>query len=75
MTPKTPQQLARGRFLAALRTMPDEAFSWLISSCAPSMHLGRPQVWPDGVGGFQQASREAIAEAQAAAEAYLAGGA
>lgn len=65
----------RTRLLAALATMPDEAFDWLALACLPSamLHGAHAQIWPDGVGGFVAASRAAIDEARAAAGAYVAG--
>jgi len=64
----------RTRLLEALRTMPDEAFEWFVLATTPSAMLkgANAQIWPDGIGGFQQASKEAITEVRAAAEAYLA---
>jgi hypothetical protein len=71
----------RTRILAALAAMPDEAWDWLILACAPSAMLntgGAPasganiQIWPDGLGGFEEASRAAIEEVRAAADVYLA---
>lgn len=69
-----PPPLDRTRLLAALTTMPDEAFGWFVLATTPSAQLkgANAQIWPDGIGGFTQASKEAIAEIRAAAEAYLA---
>lgn len=66
---------ARNRFLAALITMPDEAFAWLVLASQPQAmtHGGNAQIWPDGTGGFMPASRVAIAAVQAAAADYLKG--
>lgn len=64
----------RTRLLNALATMPDEAFGWFVRATLPSaqLHGANAQIWPDGIGGFTQASKEAITEIRAAAEAYVA---
>ena len=62
----------RGDLIAALATMPDEAFGWVIG--ALSSHAGMRgflQIFPDGLGGFQHDSRASIDAAQAAADALL----
>jgi hypothetical protein len=63
----------RARLLAALATMPDEAFGWFVMATLPAAmtHGAQAQIWPDGIGGFTDASRAAITEVQAAAAAYL----
>jgi hypothetical protein len=63
----------RTALLDALRTMPDEAFSWLVLALQPAamIHGATAQIWPDGIGGFTAASRESIMAARTAAVAYL----
>jgi hypothetical protein len=63
----------RTRIMKALDTMPDEAFGWFVMACQPhSMVLGaNSQIWPDGMGGFMQASRDSVAELRDAAQEYL----
>jgi hypothetical protein len=62
----------RTRLLNALTTMPDEAFGWFVLATSASAHLAgaNTQIWPDGIGGFTQASKDAITEIRAAAEAW-----
>ncbi len=64
---------SRTRLLKALRTMPEEAFDWFVLATRPAAMLkgAHAQIWPDGIGGFTQASQAAITEVRAAAEAYL----
>lgn len=59
----------RLKLLLILATMPDEAFGWLVLNIAKVQ--GRPNVWPDGLGGFKPDSRAAIAAAREAATAIL----
>lgn len=67
---------ARTQLLHALETMPDEAFGWLVGGCLPPPHGAAggfgpmPRIWPDGLGGFLETSREAIVAVQTAAQAY-----
>lgn len=62
----------RVALIAALATMPDEAFGWFVLACAPSaLPSARAQIWPDGLGGFQEASRKSVEAVRAAASAYL----
>lgn len=61
----------RGPIIRALATMDDEAFSWLVLAMPPSamLHGGTCQIWPDGLGGFQdRATLEAL---RVAAQAWL----
>lgn len=54
--------------MAALASMPDEAFGWLLLTlCDLPLSTGRGQVWPDGLGGFMDASRVAIEKVRAEA--------
>jgi hypothetical protein len=66
---------SREKLLTLLDQMPMEAFSWLLLTLA---HIpGRGQIWPDGLGGFQDESRKSIkaveAEAMRMAEAEAGG--
>lgn len=63
------------RLCALLEGMPPEAFSWFVLATLPSAMLqgANAQIWPDGIGGFTQASKDAITEMRAAAEAYRPG--
>ena len=63
----------RGDLLAALATMPDEAFGWFVLACprAAMTKGGLAQIWPDGMGGFTQASRASVEAVRKAADAYL----
>jgi 4'-phosphopantetheinyl transferase EntD len=72
MTKKSPPD-ARTALLAALKTMPAEAFTYLVLACGQSAmtHGGLAQIWPDGIGGFGHDSQTAIAAVRAAAAAYL----
>jgi hypothetical protein len=58
----------REPLLNELRTMPLEAFSWLVSACATMGH-----VWPDHaeMGGFQKESQRSVARARQMADAYM----
>jgi hypothetical protein len=64
---------SRTRILKALEVMPDEAFGWFVLATTPSAMLkgANNQIWPDGVGGFMQASKDSINEIRAAAEEYV----
>jgi hypothetical protein len=64
----------RMRLLLALALMPDEAFSWFVLAAVPSamLHGATAQIWPDGIGGFSDESKQAITEVRDAANAYLA---
>lgn len=68
----SPAKLA---LLIRLAALPDEAFGWLVLALPPkAMAAGSPpyaQVWPDGIGGFSSASRQAINDVRAAAQGYL----
>lgn len=63
------------RILKAFADMPDEAFGYLLLAAAPSamFHGGQSQIWPDGIGGFSDASRASITEVRAACDEYLQG--
>jgi hypothetical protein len=63
----------RTALLAALTTMPDEAFEYFVLATAASAmtHGALAQIWPDGIGGFTGASRASITAIRAAAAAYL----
>lgn len=63
----------RGKMIEALATMDDEAFSWLVLAIPPRamLHGATCQIWPDGLGGFQD--REKIDELRTAAQAWLDG--
>jgi hypothetical protein len=63
----------RTRIIAALTTMPDEAFGWFVLAAQTSAMIkgGNTQIWPDGIGGFTDESRKSITEIRAAAEEYL----
>jgi hypothetical protein len=63
----------RGALITALATMPDEAFSWLVLAMQSSAmtHGATAQIWPDGMGGFQSASRESVAAARTAATEWI----
>jgi len=71
-TPTTPSSWhpARARLLAALGSMPDEAFEW--AAIALSRTRGATQIWPDGLGGFTRASQAGIEAVHDAADALLA---
>lgn len=47
--------VVRGRLLMVLATMPDEAFGWFVGWAS-----GMTMQYPDGLGGFQDASRVSI---------------
>jgi hypothetical protein len=61
------------RVITELAGMPDEGFSWLILCVPPKamMHGGTAQIWPDGIGGFQNATRVSIEATRAAAQEYI----
>jgi hypothetical protein len=61
---------ARARLLAALGSMPDEAFEW--AAIALSRTRGVMQIWPDGLGGFTRPSQAGIEAVRDAADALLA---
>ena len=63
----------RKDLIAALVTMPDEAFAWFVLACPPSAMLkgGNAQIWPDGTGGFSKESRISIDIIRKAADAYF----
>ena len=65
----------RGDLIAALATMPDEAFGWFVLACPQSAMTkgGLAQIWPDGMGGFSSASRASVEAVRNAADAYLKG--
>jgi Na+-transporting NADH:ubiquinone oxidoreductase subunit NqrA len=66
-------QTPREAVIAALTTMPDEAFAWVVLAMQSSAMTrgGNVQIWPDGIGGFSDASQVSIMAARTAAEAYL----
>jgi len=68
-----PADPRRWPLLAAIAAMPEEAFLWLVTSIA--LVPGRPNAWPDALGGFSPTSQIAILDAQHAAAEYLGGGA
>ncbi len=53
-----------GRLIGSLD---DEAFSWLVMTITG---MGRPPIWPDGLGGFRD--RNTIEKVRAACQAYVA---
>lgn len=55
------------RLLATLEAMPDEAFGWVVQT------LARQPIFPDGLGGFREESRRAIAAFNTALAAAAAG--
>lgn len=59
--------------IAALATMPAEAFWWFVLACPMSAMTkgGHAQIWPDGMGGFESASRASVEAVRKAADAYL----
>lgn len=59
------QITARKQMLAALAKMPEESFGWFVLWAS-----GVPMQYPDGLGGFQEASRKAITALRTAAKAY-----
>ena len=63
----------RGDLIAALATMPDEAFGWFVLACAMSAMTkgGNAQIWPDGMGGFSSESRASVDVVRAAADTYM----
>jgi len=63
----------RGDLIAALATMPDEAFGWFVLACRPAAMMtgALSQIWPDGMGGFSSASRASVEAVRQAAAAYL----
>lgn len=63
----------RKEIIKILETMPDEAFSWFVLATAPSamMKGANNQIWPDGIGGFTQESRDSINAIRKAADDYL----
>jgi hypothetical protein len=65
----------RDAILDALKTMPDEAFSWLVLAMQERAmtHGATAQIWPDGTGGFMAASRASITAARTAVLAYIDG--
>jgi len=64
------QEEIRARLIAVLVTMPDEAFGWFVAWAMTSESISHFK-YPDGLGGFQQASRDAIEQLRAAAKAYM----
>lgn len=56
----------RADLIQALIAMPDEAFGWFVVWAS-----GQMMQFPDGLGGFAPASREAITSLRAAAKHYL----
>ena len=61
----------RGPIIRALAILDDEAFSWLVLAIPPSamLHGGTCQIWPDGLGGFQD--RVTLEALRVAAQAWL----
>jgi len=61
---------ARLKIIQAIAIMDDEAFSWLALAMLPSAQPrgAAVQIWPDGLGGFQD--RDTIEAARAAAQAW-----
>jgi hypothetical protein len=66
--PTPPKTAPGGRdaLIEALRTMPDEAFGWVVIAIAT-------RIFPDGLGGFMPDSRASIDAARAAAHGILEG--
>lgn len=62
---------SRAPLLALLAALDDEAFNWLLLALAPSamFHGAHTQVWPDGLGGFQ--NREKIEAIRAEAKRLI----
>ena len=56
----------RAKLLTVLEEMPDEAFGWLLLALLPraANEGANCQVWPDGIGGFTDASRDSISAAR-----------
>ena len=63
----------RTRILKALEEMPDEAFGWVVMAMTPrsQMRGADIQIWPDGIGGFSQDSKNSINICRNAAEIWL----
>lgn len=63
----------RHEILRILGSMPDEAFGWFILACrASAMTTGaNAQIWPDGMGGFREDSRAAVAALRTEAQRYI----
>lgn len=63
----------RQEIVEILRTMPDEAFTWLVLATLPSamFHGAKAQIWPDGAGGFMKESRASIEAIRDAAKRYM----
>lgn len=59
--------MRRMQLLLALAFMPEEAFGWFVAWAS-----GASMPFPDGLGGFQPASRESIQALRDAARAYMA---
>ena len=59
--------------LWALWWMPDEAFAWLALATLPRAMIrgATVQIWPDGIGGFTNASRRSIELVRADAAAWV----
>lgn len=63
---------ARARLLRALDALPDEAFDWLVFAAARRVRkASAAAIWPENLCGFTLASRDALCEVRAAADAYL----
>lgn len=63
---------AREDLIAALTTMPDEAFGWIVLACLPpTPRIGHARIWPDALGGFSASSQAAIDRVRRAASACL----
>lgn len=63
----------RHEILRILGAMPDEAFAWFVlATRASAMTTGaNAQIWPDGMGGFREDSRAAVAALRTEAQRYI----
>jgi hypothetical protein len=67
--PKLTTEELQARIVTNLAAMDGEGFSWLAITIAG---MGRPPIWPDGLGGFRD--RERIAAVVTDAKAYVEAG-
>lgn len=61
-----PRAQARQHIGQLLGSLDGEAFGWLVMTITG---MGRPPIWPEGLGGFHD--REKIEQARAACRAYV----
>lgn len=66
-TAADPQAEARKHIGELLGSLDDEAFGWLVMTITG---MGRPPIWPDGLGGFRD--RDTIEKVRTACHAYVA---